>query len=296
MISLVGEQPVPSLLPIRHLLPGEVALIHTHASKKVSDNLRPLLEKSSRVIPFEVTAYDILKIKKSLEDFVASHRWRPRDLIFNLTGGTKPMSLAAFQLAQELRANVAYLQSEGGKSLLYKYVWENEHLALMGRQEISPLLSIDDFLRCHGLGDYRLPKANTKADFGSEFEIAVYRALSSVCDEVIGGLRFLRFPHVELDFIFRIGNQIGIGEAKTGVEAGKKNSIDQLNSATHREFLGTYTRKFLFLNGRLTPNNRKLIDAYRINAVELNQPLENGELSANDGKKVAERILKSLSS
>lgn len=296
MISLVGEQPVPSLLPIRHLVPDEVALIHTHASKKVSDNLRPLLEKSSRVIPFEVTAYDILKIKKSLDDFVSSHRWQPGDLTFNLTGGTKPMSLAAFQLAQELRANVAYLQSEGGRSLLYTYVWREEQLALHGRQEISPLLSIDDFLRCHGLGDYKLTYSNSQNDFGGEFETAVFRALKSVCDEVVQGIRFLRFPHVELDFIFRIGNQIGIGEAKTGVEAGKKNSIDQLNSATHREFLGTYTRKFLFMNGRLTPNNRKLIDAYRINAVELNEPLVKGSLGKSDRKKLAERISKSLSS
>jgi hypothetical protein len=119
MLCLVGEQPVPNILPIRHCRPQVVALVHTHTTKRVSDNLALLLRTDCRVVPFEITAYDILKVRNSLERLIESHQWKADDLIFNLTGGTKPMAWAAFQLAQELNAEFVYLQSEGGKSLLY---------------------------------------------------------------------------------------------------------------------------------------------------------------------------------
>lgn len=296
MISLVGEQPVPSLLPIRHLQPAEIALIHTHASKRVGDNLKPLLQKASRVILFEVTPYDILKVKASLEKLVSDRQWKGSDLIFNLTGGTKPMSLAAFQFAEEMKSSVTYLQSEGGKSLLYSYVWENQKLQLAGREELKSFLTIDDFLKVYGRDDYFRKTNNNQHQAGEIFENAVCEALAEICDEVKQSVSFRSFPHVELDLVFRIGNQIGIAEAKTGIEAGKKSSIDQLNSPTHREFLGTYTKKFLFLQGTISSNNQKLIEAYRINALEINEPLLNGKLAGSDFHLLKEKVTKSLKS
>lgn len=296
MISLVGEQPVPSLLPIRHLKPAEIALIHTNTSKRVSDNLKPLLEKANRVIPFEVTPYDIVKIKKSLEKLVSDHKWKGDELIFNLTGGTKPMSLAAFQLAQEMKSSVTYLQSEGGKSLLYSYVWENQKLKLVGREELKSLLTIDDFLKVYGRSDYFRKTNNNQHQAGEIFENALCEALAEICDEVKQSISFRAFPHVELDLVFRISNQIGIAEAKTGIEAGKKSSIDQLNSPTHREFLGTYTKKFLFLQGTISSNNQKLIEAYRINALEINKSLLDEKLVGSDFQLLKEKVTKSLKS
>jgi|SRR5947209_4175205 len=147
MLCLVGEQPVPNILPIRHCKPDEVALIHTRTTKRVSDNLAPLLKKDCRVIPFEITAYDILKARSSLEKLIESQQWKPDGLIFNLTGGTKPMAWAAFQLAQELNAEFVYLQSEGGKSLLYFYRFADGELTLEKKEIISAQLTIDDYLR-----------------------------------------------------------------------------------------------------------------------------------------------------
>lgn len=42
-------------------------------------------------------------------------------MIFNLTGGTKPMSLAAFLVAFQRKAPFVYFQTEGGHSLLFHY-------------------------------------------------------------------------------------------------------------------------------------------------------------------------------
>lgn len=296
MISLVGEQPVPSLLPIRHIKPDEVILIQTNTSKRVSENLKPVLEKQCQVKTFEVTPYDIIKAKRSLEKCVSEQKIKPENLLFNLTGGTKPMSLAAFQLAQELKSSFTYLQSEGGKSLLYLYAWNDEIPQLLRREEIGSILTIEDFLKVYGRGDFFKKSNNNQHQHGAIFENAVSDTLSKICDEVKQSVSFKTFPHVELDLVFRIGNQIGIGEAKTGIEAGKKSSIDQLNSPTHREFLGIYTKKFLFLQGTVSRDNQKLIDAYRIKALEINKPLTNGKLSLADFELLKEEVTKSLKS
>ena len=43
-ISLIGEQPMPNLLPIRHLCPDAVGLVHTERTRAVAANLKTLLE------------------------------------------------------------------------------------------------------------------------------------------------------------------------------------------------------------------------------------------------------------
>jgi hypothetical protein len=68
MLCLVGEQPVPTILPIRYCRPKEVVLVHTHTTKRVSDKLSPLLKTGCRVVPFEITAYDILKVWNTFAD------------------------------------------------------------------------------------------------------------------------------------------------------------------------------------------------------------------------------------
>lgn len=296
MISLVGEQPVPSLLPIRYIKPAEVALIYTETSERIFDNLKSLLESKCHVIPCKVKPYDILNVKKSLVELILEQKWKGVDLTFNLTGGTKPMSWAAFQLAQELKKSVIYLQSEGGKSLLYTYDWNQNNLQDGQGAEIGSLLTIVNFLKVHGRGDFFKKINNNQHQPGEIFENALCKALMEICDEVKQGISFRSFPHVELDFIFRIGNQIGIAEAKTGKEPGKKSSIDQLNSSTHREFLGTYTKKFLFLQGTISSNNKKLSDAYRINVLEIKEPLLNEKLSSADFDLLKEKVNKILKS
>lgn len=115
------------------------------------------------------------------------------------------------------------------------------------------------------------------------------------CNQVFRNVRFRSFSHVELDLVFRIGNQVGIAEAKTEKEP-KKDSIDQINSPTHREFLGTYTKKFLFLSNEFGSGNKALADAYKISVVELKENLTGGELSADDFELLKERVTKILGS
>ncbi|HSK70437.1 MAG TPA: DUF1887 family CARF protein [Pyrinomonadaceae bacterium] len=295
MICLVGEQPVPNLLPIRSLMPQTVVLIMSNRTANVSENLKNLLAAKHIVIENPVDAYDLPKAQAELESFIKRNVWNPEQLIFNLTGGTKPMSLAAFCLAREMKAAVTYLQSEGGKSLLYTYDWQDGNLRLWQREEIKSLLTLDDYLRAYGRDDYFFDKT-IKNDFGELFETAVFEALKIFCDETpFRNVRFKSFSHVELDLVFRIGNQVGVAEVKTGKEPNKT-SIDQLNSPTHREFLGTYTKKFLILHNELGSGNKKLTEAYRISVIELKDSLIDGNLSQGDFDLLKERITKVLGS
>jgi hypothetical protein len=165
---------------------------------------------------------------------------------------------------------------------------------LQEKKEIESLLTLDDYLRAYGRDDYFFDKSTTN-DFGCLFEIALGEALRNFCDEVFRSVRFKSFSHVELDLIFRLGNQVGIAEAKTEKEPDKS-TIDQLNSPTHREFLGTYTKKFLFLSNKLGSGNKALADAYRISVVELDGNLANGQLSVNDFNLLKASVTKALGS
>lgn len=286
ILSLVGEQPVPNILPIRHIQPKEVALIHTHTTRRVSDNLVPLLKAKCKVTPYEVTAYDILKAHKSLGKLVEKYHKNSDKLIFNLTGGTKPMAWAAYQLAQELKAEFVYLQSEGGKSLLYFYSFADGKLSLVKKQEIKSQLSIDDYFRAHGLNHYKLKK---KAQW---FEQLVYQTLKPHVSEIIVNVEI---GTLEIDFVVRLENQFGVIEAKSGDSKKKKEAIDQLSTASQREFLGTFIKRILVQKQPLGSGNKKLADAHNIIEIVLPSADEHNGLSEIDKNLLVETVTKTLS-
>ena len=74
---------------------------------------------------------------------------------------------------------------------------------------------------------------------------------------------------LEVDLVFRIDNQIGIAEVKTGRKALSKEGIDQLNTAAGREYLGTYTKKFLIIDREYEQNNKILAKERNIHVIEL---------------------------
>jgi Holliday junction resolvase-like predicted endonuclease len=284
MICLIGEQPIPNLLPIRYLKPTEVALVYTKTSESVKQNLAEILNESCQIHEKEVPPYNLADVKIELEELLIEKGWNSSsNFTFNLTGGTKPMSLAAFRLAEQLRAKFVYFQSEGGKSLLYTYNFLNNEPILEKREEIDVNITIDDYLKAHGL-DYNRKEIN------EQFEELVFKSLQpSVC-EIIRGVRV---KSLDIDLVIRCGNQVGIAEVKTGRKAEKKEGIDQLSTASQREFLGTYTKRFLILSRKLGTDNRLLAEARNIRVIELLDDHVNG-LSENDKKHLVTEISNAL--
>ncbi len=282
MIALVGEQPIPNLLPVRHDRPDQVILVYTERTRRVGKRLTLLL--GDAVATLEVTPYDIMAIQRALSQLIAEREWAAADVTFNLTGGTKPMAFAAYRLAEQLGSPFLYLQSEGGESLAYHYQFLDQGAALVKRETIPPVLNLDDYLRAH-LGSYEEGPPKW------EFEIMVYAALQARVDEIKTSVK--HGGALEIDLVLRCGNQVAIAEVKSGRKALGKEGIDQLNTAAEQRYLGTYTRKLLVVDRPFGSNNRALAEAHRITIVELPSATA-GKLSDEDKEKLSSVVLKTI--
>ena len=291
-VSLIGEQPIPNLLPIRYQPPDAVVLVYTDRTQAAAERLGRLLPMDCTAVPCLVSAYDIQATTQDLLSLIGEHEWAASDMLFNLTGGTKAMALAAYLAAAELRAPFIYLQSEGKKTRLYRYEFGDD-----GRPHVSAddllgaLITIDDYLRAY-VGEYQLT-GFAKEEKGRLFEQAIFETLKPVVDEIVPGARLL--GALDVDFVVRCENQVGIIEAKTG--PGVKKGIDQLNTAGGQRYLGTYTRKMLVSDQQWDSsrsNLRELAEARRIEVIELPSFCTTHELSPEDIQKLECTVCRQL--
>lgn len=258
MFCLVGQQPVPNLLPILHFKPKEVVLVNTESTLSTSEKLEKLLHKKCDVTTLKVDPYDISTIHHKVERFFAKTHEK-EDLLFNITGGTKPMVLGSFLLAQRLRMPIIYLQSDRLQGRIYLYSFNGQQLILHEEKVLEELLTINDFLQVH-VGDYS--QRRRKDPFSKIIKEAIEPYVSEVLTDVSIG------ANVDLDLVLRSKNQMGVVEVTTTKNKIKR-KIDQLTAATERDSLGTYTHRFLIINQRVDENNQKLAKENSITLIEI---------------------------
>lgn len=298
MIALVGEQPIPNLLPVRYLEPESLLLVHTKRTEQTAGRLRDLM-KDTETLMLNVQPYDIERIRHSIEE-VAGGR---SDLVFNLTGGTKIMAVAAYDLAAQSRSSFIYLQTEGRRgrdcqSVLYRYGFDEGRPTLEERKVLDePLISLDDYLKVH-FGDFEespLSRAGDRAtDGGAQLEQAVHRALEGYVDEIKHGVRPAGMKNqVETDLVIRCVNQIGFIEVKSGGEGSGKKAVDQLTTAGARELSGTYTARFLVTVQTRRDDYKALASQMGVSVVEL-LDYRGGRLSERDTHALRQRIAERL--
>ncbi|AFV12634.1 type II-like restriction endonuclease [Thermacetogenium phaeum DSM 12270] len=290
IISLVGEQPIPNLLALLYARPKMAAFVLTERTKEVYERLCSVLKlrgvEWGMMIedePIEVDPYNLPVCERKIKRFLEEKGWSPDGIVFNLTGGTKPMALAAYRLAEQLSCPFLYIESEGKKSVVYHYRF-SDGLKLEKRDEVPLLIDIDFYLRAH-LADYHV------ADFHNEFEKMIYGVLSQELDEVKHSVKPL--GGLEIDLVLRCGNRVGIAETKTRKKAQSKEGIEQIITAAEQRFLGTYTKKFLIIDREYEPNNFALARAHGITVVEL-PSAQSGELSREDTEKLIQTVKKEL--
>ncbi|MEJ5201156.1 MAG: hypothetical protein WHV66_02885, partial [Anaerolineales bacterium] len=195
LLSLVGEQPIPILLVHRALKPERHLLVCTDKTEAVARQLHALLPHSElRPIP---NAYQLAEIARRFQQESTP------DTVFNLTGGTKPMAWAGYEIALRQRADFVYLQSEGKKSTLYRFRFQDGRLFQQSEQ-LPRLITLEDYLQAHGLDALPSnPLVNPQ-------EVAVYHFLTEHCDQC---LHNLKYPAFEIDFFIQRGNQTAVIEA-----------------------------------------------------------------------------------
>src|SRR5207248_10739375 len=89
----------------------------------------------------------------------------------------------------------------------------------------------------------------------------VCQTLKPHVSEIIANVKLW---NLEIDLVVRLENQFGIIEAKSGDSEKKKEAIDQLSTASQREFLGTFIKRLLVLKRPLGSDNKKLAHAHNI--------------------------------
>ncbi len=302
LISLVGEQPIPNLLPILYLKPDQNLLVHSafEGSRRAAKRLKSLAEEFGVTTHFlELKdAYNPIRIRSQLLETLKDQT----DLIFNLTGGTKLMVIAAYEAARELNASCVYYQTEGPRgrdqrSVLYRYAFDT-----LGQLEetakispLPPLLTLDSYLKAHLDGYEPNRKSKDKNDINWEravrFESAIRQALSPFVDEymqnvVPQGVK----DQAEIDALIRCGNHIGVLELKIGGEGSGKHAVDQLTTIAAREYLGTYVSRFLITQIAEEDRYKALATALRVEVIELREYRDGKPLTTNDLQLLKDRI------
>ncbi|WP_457638379.1 hypothetical protein [Oceanithermus sp.] len=298
LISLVGEQAAPVLLPVYELQPARVVLAATDKTGDVAQRLRLFLaQRRYDVSVIEVDPYD--PERAYLELTRKAGAWLGEEsttqLVGNFSGGTKTMALALQRFLASFDSGIlCYLQSEGVTNKLYFF--NPGSLQQQGDpHEIRQCISIEDHLAIYwGQGNYKVRGPKKGKERGIVFERVVAEALEPYVDELKVGVE--RQGHdVEIDIIFRCRNQIGIAELKTGKKAQRMEGIQQLSTFGTRTSIGTYVKKFLIIDQALQENDlRALAKALGIKLVELTSFSAQGYLADHDKNRLVAAVTEAL--
>lgn len=289
MICLVGGQPAPNVLPIIKINPDQLILVFSGTTEKAAKNTESLVRSDYHIANIRFlkvnNAYDLHRITLDLNKYLDENSGPCDELIFNLTGGTKIMALAAFELAKQKNAKAFYYQSEENESKIHNFHFEGNQLKQGETESISSDLSLDQYLRLY-LSSYNQRRVTESNTFENNVIEALIEGLSPDF-EVIRNVCPGGTSNVEIDFAIRCQNVIGVAEIK---ETAKKSAFEQLNSVTTPDRLGTYTKKFIIHTNELHENNQDLMDAYRIVHIYLPGGKGGSPLSDNDKENLVKVI------
>ena len=275
MIALVGEQTLPNFLPVLHFKPTNVVFVYTTRTQQTFEYLKVVLEKRKfNVQGVETDPYDITAITHTLnEELGKLLELTAQPLVFNLTGGTKTMCLAASQVAAQHNASVIYLQSERGKSVVDHYSWQNNQLCRQQPEQLPEYLRLCDMLDLQlgpgkddtGKNRWEEKGPTIQKDNNSHlFELAIAQVLRDYGCEVMCGVKG-KNDQIDIDVMIGYQNQVGIIEAKTSDDGkiGGLHGIKQLSTAM-RYLRGTYIQQFLVINGKPDDNLQMMCEILRI--------------------------------
>ena len=286
VVSLIGEQPIPCLMILRFLKPKGFTLVCSDFTRGVAQRLKKIVKANEKFL-IEVSPYQLGEIRQEI--FTHVRNLTDKEVTFDLTGGTKVMAFAAYDVARSLRASAYYLRSQR-ENVLFKYTF-SETGVIEERLDVSPdLFTLHDYLSVY-LDEFKIT-GPCKSSPGREFEIAVREAMESTVDEIEAGVRGVG-GQLDLDLAFRLGCLVGVAEVKTGKKGDEKDALEQLKSATNPKFLGTFTKPFLIIDHAWGPKQRnlqELAEAWDITVIELPSYREKGNISREDREKLRFKI------
>ncbi len=296
VITILGEQPIPSLMVLRHLNPSSFTIVATKFTFLRAERVKALLAGASGEI-LNVLPYQFKQTAETIRQHAKELLQNAKEIAFDLTGGTKIMALAAYDAARVLKIPIYYLQTQRG-TVLFRYSFTRTgdleaEVATPLDSEAKQLISLEDYLNAY-LGEFQIT-GPCRTEPGRSFEIAVKDVLSSAFDEVMLGIKF--GGALDIDLAVRLGSRVGVAELKTGKKAENKRPLEQVNAACGRAFLGIYTKKFLISDrvwGGKHPNLTALAEAWGVKVIELPTFGKGKRLSDQDQEKLIREVKASL--
>lgn len=277
-LTLVGEQPMPVLLPLwQEKGFTSVQLIASETTRPVAEFLAEYIRSDPamgirKVHPvMVVNAYDLESASAELHALLAKHRYHKT--VLNLTGGTKMMSIAAQQAAAGTQARLLYVSAEK-RSLIYFSADSNETQTIPIRVKVT----VEQYFNAHGFdcsesqnfGMRECEVAPPKQ--GDVLEDRVYDLLcqSGLFDDVRRNVFIRRTSGSsevtnELDVVAASGGNLVVCSCKSGKVDNQ--ALYELASLSRREVAGIYCGRVLVSSKKtLLPGvvNRAAQDGIRI--------------------------------
>ncbi|MFO7535394.1 MAG: DUF1887 family CARF protein [Kiritimatiellia bacterium] len=141
VLHLAGEQILPNYMAIRLCECPQHIIVTTEQTYSQVDRLKKELGPSFSIIPVVVPAYKYIDILHSFRE--ATSRTQGRRVGFNITGGTKPMAVAALDFCRETDVTPFYIDTKKKKIHLFK--------APFAELQMPPVFnSIEEFCRLAG--------------------------------------------------------------------------------------------------------------------------------------------------
>lgn len=259
LLSLLGEQPIPNLLPLWQAGAAYTAtqFAATKATlplaKGLAEAIRqdPQLGRLTVLEPIELEAYSIGPARAKLAEALAAHQLAGQSVRLNLTGGTKLMSLAALQAAFGSGAPLLYVSTEDNHLIHLNSDGSEHH-----REPIQVRIGVAQYLAAHGLEvsdalNFGAGPVRARQTVGDTLEkrVLLLAQKARVFDDVRRGVfvrkQTERGPVVnELDVVVTRNGRLAVCSCKTG-HAVTKEAIYELASLSRREAIGVYCGKVL---------------------------------------------------
>jgi hypothetical protein len=283
LLSFLGEQPLPALLPLWSLdWFDATCLVPTEQTEDLAKELMQFLNTDPgfshlRLFPyFKIAPYDLARAQSTIQkqlEIIQDHY--DGALCFNLTGGTKLMSMAGMLSAFDLNVPMIYVATE-----------KNQIISMHpGKQEnaVYPLqvkISIQQYFSAHGI-ESSLDQSFSEPDIatdhppkeGDQLEAFVFRQAveSGYFDDVKQGL-YVRKPLGDGQFLIHELDVVVIRNGRLAVCSCKSGKYDkaylaELEALTSREKYGIYCGK-VFVSGESAFSDYRL-NEFRVNDVML---------------------------
>lgn len=278
LVSLVGEQPIPNLLPLWQFPEfTRTQFAATDVTREHAERLRRAIAQDAALKHVEllptlaIDPYDLQKTRLALAQAMGRHLERGESVCLNLTAGTKLMSLAALQAAYGTGITLLYVATETGQ-----FIFLRSDGAEFERRPIEVSISVEQYLRAYGFEvsqdrHFRPPRE------GDALEKEVENRLkeSGLFDDVQRNVLIRRVKEQgevknELDVAATRNGHLAVCSCKS-VKELDRSSLYELSSVVRREYAGIYCGKVLATTAEVTDGLRERARLWGIELVDAPQ-------------------------